>query len=497
MVTRDPIWNLRKFSATIINDVWDEVFVFTLIATVVVMVSEKTSVNLGVSNQLLTVLGLVLALVISFRTSSAYERYQDGRKMWTNVSIASRNMAQMIWIHVPNERPKQSVLENIIEKKAMINLIHAYTVSVKHFLRGEGDIYYEDLYPSIAFLPKYATSAAGTKGDYADRLPLWYIRDEFNRLVDRAPTSQDTTNGASGESAGGSYRSEKKQLSQDSQLRPLPPFTSDPEGLTPIISDHPLKPAQNPPPITIFDFIPVLGFIRWIIRKLLRRARPDGKRRRGGRKYEVGVESHIPLEISLILSNYSAWLMKSKLVEPAIATGITNNLASLQDTVVNLERICNTPLPLAYQVHLRMSLWLYLFFLPFQIYLAYGYITIPATAFTSFMLLGFLEIGQQIENPFNYDANDLDLDLFCRLIRKDLHQITAFPCSDPSTFIFDKCNQPFAPADCRSAEELKRSFVDEPYCSVDGEAKPGMTSIRRTLVKGWKTVDELTRMKCQ
>lgn len=38
------------------------------------LVSLKTSVDLGVSNQLIGVLGLVLGLVISFRTSSAYER---------------------------------------------------------------------------------------------------------------------------------------------------------------------------------------------------------------------------------------------------------------------------------------------------------------------------------------------------------------------------------------------------------------------------------------
>ena len=44
------------------------------IRTVVVLVSKHTSADLGVSNQLLTVLGLVLGLVISFRTSSAYER---------------------------------------------------------------------------------------------------------------------------------------------------------------------------------------------------------------------------------------------------------------------------------------------------------------------------------------------------------------------------------------------------------------------------------------
>lgn len=55
-------------------------------------------------------------------------------------------------------------------------------------------------------------------------------------------------------------------------------------------------------------------------------------------------------------------------------------------------------------------------------------------------------------------------------------------------------NQPFAPADLRSAAELT-CFVDQPYRSVDGDVvEPGMNSIRRTLVNGWKTVDELTRV---
>lgn len=71
----------------------------------------------------------------------------------------------------------------------------------------------------------------------------------------------------------------------------------------PIISDHPLKPARNPPPITICDYIPVLSLIRWIIRKLLRRAHlVEKKKKKRPKKGEVCVESHIPLELSLVLS---------------------------------------------------------------------------------------------------------------------------------------------------------------------------------------------------
>lgn len=53
--------------------------------------------------------------------------------------------------------------------------------------------------------------------------------------------------------------------------------------------------------------------------------------------------------------------MNNDLVSGAIATGFTNNLTSLQDALSNLERVLNTPLPFAYQVHLRMSVWYVLF----------------------------------------------------------------------------------------------------------------------------------------
>ena len=104
--------------------------------------------------------------------------------------------------------------------------------------------------------------------------------------------------------------------------------------------------------------------------------------------------------------------MRHNLLPSAIATGVFNNLSLLQDTVTNLDRIATTPLPFAYQAHLRMSLWLWLLLFPvrtaivnitqrlnptqFQILSDFEWLTIPITVFVSFLLLGFLEIGQEM-----------------------------------------------------------------------------------------------------
>ena len=44
-------------------------------------------------------------------------------------------------------------------------------------------------------------------------------------------------------------------------------------------------------------------------------------------------------------------------LQPPTVTAMMNNIGVLQDSLSNLERVRNTPLPFAYQAHLRMSLW--------------------------------------------------------------------------------------------------------------------------------------------
>lgn len=170
---------------------------------------------------------------------------------------------------------------------------------LQHSLREEQGVYYEDLYPLVSFLPRYATTT-GSEGEDADRLPLWHARDESNHwhLVDVAPNCQESSsaqpNGQVSEDT--SYST----IPDNKHLPPLRSITPDLEGSLPLptTSNRPLLPARNPPPVTIYDYIPAFGLIRWLIRKILRRANPNKKRK----KRQANAESHIPLEISLVLS---------------------------------------------------------------------------------------------------------------------------------------------------------------------------------------------------
>jgi putative membrane protein len=54
-----------------------------------------------------------------------------------------------------NEERDQDQAKVLIEKKTVVNLLEAYTVAVKHYLRGEDGIRYADLYPLVSFLPSY------------------------------------------------------------------------------------------------------------------------------------------------------------------------------------------------------------------------------------------------------------------------------------------------------------------------------------------------------
>ncbi|KAG8982173.1 hypothetical protein FRC05_000315 [Tulasnella sp. 425] len=466
----------KKFNSTIINDLWPELWFFSSVAAGVCCINKYTKVNFTLSTTLLTVLGTVLGLVISFRTTSAYDRYWEGRKLWGNIALASRNLGMVIWIHVPIKRKVKegeiaddAQLRAIIERKSMMNLVQAFSVSVKHYLRSEPGIYYEDLYPLLSFLPHHVdgshkdpeTEASSSKvsNNVPASLPMW---QESPRSTARA-------------------------------AKPRKSRVFDPEKVLPNVkSAVPLAPARNPPKETIYDvFPPAIVFLPFhiMIKKFLGARRGDEASRNifGKKKEPEPIESNIPLEISLFLSSYMAVLMRDGLLTPAIATGYNNALVSMQDAVTNLQRIRTTPIPFAYQFHLRVSVWLYLLFLPLMIYPSFKWVTIPLTTFACFLYLGFLEIGKEIENPFQYDENDLDLDHFCLQIQRELAEITAHPAPDPASFIFSHTNQPFAPSDRRSAIEI---LTDKK--NGDDDDRQTLHHVRQTLVKNYQEISQAT-----
>ena len=104
---------------------------------------------------------------------------------------------------------------------------------------------------------------------------------------------------------------------------------------------------------------------------------------------------------------------------------LDNNLGLLNDVLVNTERVLNTPLPIAYAIVISQITWLYVVLLPFQLYTSLGWITIPATVFASYIILGIFFIGHEIENPFGNDVNDLPLDSFCQQILDDMETISS------------------------------------------------------------------------
>ncbi|EJT98712.1 hypothetical protein DACRYDRAFT_57137, partial [Dacryopinax primogenitus] len=68
-------------------------------------------------------------------------------------------------------------------------------------------------------------------------------------------------------------------------------------------------------------------------------------------------DGNVPLEICLYLSSYLATVGREGLVPAPTLGNLVNALSSLQDAFASLERVATTPIPFAYQAHLRMFTW--------------------------------------------------------------------------------------------------------------------------------------------
>ncbi|KAL4883314.1 Bestrophin, RFP-TM, chloride channel-domain-containing protein [Aspergillus karnatakaensis] len=134
--------------------------------------------NISVDNILLTVLGFVVGLSLSFRSSTAYERWADGRKYWSLLIQTSRNLSRTIWINT-SEREGEEGKEDLLRKLTAINLIIAFAVALKHKLRFEPDVGYDDLAGLVGYLDTFAKDAHDREVIAPRRRTMWKAAGEY------------------------------------------------------------------------------------------------------------------------------------------------------------------------------------------------------------------------------------------------------------------------------------------------------------------------------
>lgn len=82
--------------------------------------NNYVSCSVGISPTLLTVLGFVVGLSLSFRSSTAYERYAEGRRYWAQLILASQNLGRVFWVHSTGRKDVPEEHRDIVRRREVL-----------------------------------------------------------------------------------------------------------------------------------------------------------------------------------------------------------------------------------------------------------------------------------------------------------------------------------------------------------------------------------------
>lgn len=158
------------------------------------------------------------------------------------------------------------------------------------------------------------------------------------------------------------------------------------------------------------------------------------------------MESYIRLEILGYMNAYIQTIVDNGTFPlPSVQGKAVHNIEALDDILVTADRILNTPLPIAYTIAISQITWIYVITLPVQLVKQLGWINVPVVLISAYIILGFAAIGNEIENPFGIEVNDLPLELYCAQIASDVAIIASKPPPGLDEYAFHPNNKPLYP----------------------------------------------------
>ncbi len=114
--------------------------------------------------------------------------------------------------------------------------------------------------------------------------------------------------------------------------------------------------------------------------------------------------------------------VKSGRVEPCLAANVDDTLSALGGAAAACERIRGTPIPFAYTLLLHRTAYLYCYLLPFGLVDSIGFMTPFVVLIIAYTFFGLDALGDEIEEPFGLEPNDLPLEALCRALEIDLRE---------------------------------------------------------------------------
>ncbi|MNN58911.1 Bestrophin, RFP-TM, chloride channel [compost metagenome] len=99
---------------------------------------------------------------------------------------------------------------------------------------------------------------------------------------------------------------------------------------------------------------------------------------------------------------------------------LEERLNGLTEAQATCERIKSTPLPFPYTLLLHRTAYIFCILLPFAMALPLGWLAPLFTAVVSYTFFGLDAIGDELENPFGRDENDLPTDAMVRTIEREI-----------------------------------------------------------------------------
>jgi putative membrane protein len=133
-----------------------------------------------------------------------------------------------------------------------------------------------------------------------------------------------------------------------------------------------------------------------------------------------GITTDISGRILTQVGQQCSMLSESGAISEWRYTLMANHLTRLTQAQAVCERIKHTPLPFPYTLLLHRTTYLFCILLPFAMAEPLGWLTPIFTAIVSYTFFGLDAIGDELEDPFGRDENDLPTDALVRTIERDV-----------------------------------------------------------------------------